>query len=118
MSLEGLPEEPRTRSGAMYAGEPTSAPVPVRVESPSVAAIPKSVSRTCPSRPSSTLPGLISRCSTPAECAAASASTRVRPIAATCAGGSGPCARMTSPRLSAFTSSMTIQWRSASSATS
>ncbi len=54
---------PRARSGAMYAGEPSSRPVLVMLASPAVEAMPKSVSTTRPGRPptsgpSRTLPGL------------------------------------------------------------
>lgn len=37
---------PSTRSGAMYSGEPTKPPVSVRLVSPSIWAMPKSVSTT------------------------------------------------------------------------
>src|SRR6185295_14824824 len=54
---------------------------------------PKSVSLTRPSVPMRTLPGLTSRCTTPAACAAASPSATSRPIAATRTGRSGPFSR-------------------------
>ena len=61
---------PRARSGEMYDGAPTSMPVEVTDGSPSIWAMPKSVSTTRPSSAISTLDGFTSRCRMPASCAA------------------------------------------------
>ena len=85
------PDAPsRARSGAMYAGEPSTRPVRVTFGSPGSVARPKSVSTTRPSSPSSTLPGLTSRCSTPAWCAALSAPSTPSPISAARRTETGP----------------------------
>ncbi len=101
----------------MYAGEPMSSPVCVIVTSPSMAAMPKSVSTTR-SEVSSTLPGLMSRCRIPAACACRTASSTRMPISAAWITGSGPLWRTACSRDQARTSSITIQGRPSSSTTS
>jgi hypothetical protein len=56
-------------------------------------ASPKSDSPTMPYRLTRMFPGLMSRCSTPAACAAASASLSFTPMSRTLAGPAGPCLR-------------------------
>ncbi|PSK48316.1 hypothetical protein B0E38_06268 [Streptomyces sp. 111WW2] len=85
---------------------------------PSTLAIPKSVSTTRPSFASSTLAGFTSRCSTPAACAARSAASTSAPISAARRGSNGPSASSRSARDSPRTSSITIQGRPPSVATS
>src|SRR3954463_15443972 len=70
----------------MYAGDPRSSPVEVIEGSPAVDAMPKSVRVTRPSSPTITFPGLTSRWTMPAACAASRASSRQRPISAARAG--------------------------------
>jgi hypothetical protein len=72
----------RIRSGARNPGDPITTPAWVSDGSPSAVAIPKSVSTVRPPGQSSTLLGFTSRCSTPAACAAASASSSCLPTAA------------------------------------
>lgn len=98
--------------------EPTSSPVLVIVESPSIAAIPKSVSSTCPSRARSTLPGFTSRCSTPALCAARRALRTWRPILAASRGAISPLSLAASASDGPSTYCMTIQGRLSYSTTS
>ena len=69
---------------------PAIRPVRVSCTSSTARETPKSVSLTRPSSAISTLPGLTSRCTTPAACAAASPSATCRPISATTRGSSGP----------------------------
>ncbi len=107
----------RACSGATYAGDPMIAPAWVSVSSPATVAMPKSV-RTARPGAISTFPGLTSRCTTPAACAAPSASSRSSPIAATRAGGSGPSREMTLSSPSARTRRITIHGRPSSSTTS
>ncbi len=95
-----------------------TSPVMVSAELPSTLAIPKSVSTTRPSFDSSTLAGFTSRCSTPAACAARSAASTSAPISAARSGANGPSASSRSARDSPRTSSITIQGRSPSVATS
>jgi hypothetical protein len=85
----------------MYEGEPISAPCVVRLESPVVVAMPKSVRQARPARSTRTFAGLTSRCTMPASCAASSTSSTSRPMRATAAGGSGPCPSSISCRLRA-----------------
>ena len=74
----GPPDRGAAR-GARKAGVPTIPPVLVIAVSCLIAAMPKSVSTTRPSSASSTFPGLTSRCSTPAACAARSAPSTCSP---------------------------------------
>ena len=121
---EGGPAcSPAARSGGMYAGEPSSRPVLVSEESPSVVAMPKSVSTGRSGRPSaagasSTLDGLTSRCRIPRACAASRALSSARPTRATRSTGSGPSSATTCARVGASTSSITSQGRPPSSTTS
>ena len=69
---------------------PAISPVRVSCTSSTARETPKSVSLTRPSSAMSTLPGFTSRCTTPAEWAAASPSATCCPMAATSAGGSRP----------------------------
>lgn len=61
-----------------------------------IEASPKSESPTMPNRLTSMFAGLMSRCSTPEACAAASASASRMPMSRTCAAGIGPCLRSAS----------------------
>lgn len=108
---------PRTRSGEMYSGEPTNAPVSVSCCSPSTWAIPKSVRTTRSPVPSMTLSGLTSRCRMPIAWAAISASRTARPIRAASRGSRVPSWRR-SPSDGPRTSSMTIHGLPSSTATS
>lgn len=81
---------PSTRSGEMNSGEPTKAPVSVSPCWPSTWAMPKSLSTTRSPRPSRTLSGFTSRCSTPASWAALSAFSTSSPILAASRGSSVP----------------------------
>ena len=92
----------------MYAGEPSTMPVRVTFGSPGMVARPKSVSTTRPSSPSSTLPGLTSRCMMPALCAAFSAFSTPRPISTAFAADTGPSSAMVSCNDFDATYSMTI----------
>ncbi len=72
-SAAGLAEAPAARSGAMYAGVPAIASAPVARADPAArmsTASPKSVILTWPSPVTIRFPGLISRCTSPAVCAA------------------------------------------------
>lgn len=109
---------PRIRSGAMKSMEPTISPVCVSVDVPAVCAMPKSVRTTRPPAPSRTLPGLMSRCRTPAACAARTAAIMPRPIRAASSGGRVRPPLRKSPRVGAGTYSMTMQGRPSSSTTS
>ena len=75
----GVAAAPRTRSGAVKPGVPTTMPAWVMPGSSANVAMPKSVSTVRPSSVTSTLLGLTSRCSTPAACALASAPTQAGP---------------------------------------
>jgi hypothetical protein len=79
---------------------------------------PKSVSTTRPFSPISTLPGLMSRCSTPTRLAAFNAESIATPMRATSRTGSGPSSRMISSSDRDCTYSMTIHGRIGSSTTS
>lgn len=114
----GCGGRPRTRSGEMYAGDPTSRPVLVRLASSLPRAIPKSVRVARPPGCRITLLGLTSRWITPASCAAARASAIDTPICAVRCGDSGPSSRSTSDKVRPSTSSMTMQGRPLSSTTS
>ncbi len=90
MSDAGPTAPPRNCSGAIQPGVPTSIPTWVCARATSRArAMPKSITRG-PDSDSSTLPGLRSRCTTPAACTAASAAAT--PSATPCRvdGSSGP----------------------------
>lgn len=108
---------PRTRSGAMNSGEPTKPPVSVRLVSPSIWAMPKSVRTTRSWRPSITLSGFTSRCRTPAACAASRAPSTSRPILAASRAPSVP-SWSASPSVRPCTNSMTIHGCPSSTATS
>ena len=87
-----ISRSPVACSGLMNAGVPTAIPVIVRREPPSSArAIPKSVTVARPVSASiNTLSGLMSRCTTPDECAYASASaTCIRILSTNAMGGRG-----------------------------
>ncbi len=90
----------------------------VMAEEPSRLAIPKSLSTTRPSLAISTLAGLTSRCSTPESCAERNAARTCSPMCAARCGGIGPSASSTSASESPRTSSITIQGRPSSEATS
>ncbi|ANZ37678.1 hypothetical protein BBK82_18080 [Lentzea guizhouensis] len=97
---------------------PASMPVAVTVTSPVAREMPKSVILTVPSSPSRTLPGLMSRCTMPALCAAASAEATCMPIEATSRGGSVPRSDRTADRLFDGRYSITSHGWPSSSATS
>ncbi len=113
-SDQGPASVPTARSGGRKLGEPVTMPVWVSEASPSTVAMPKSVSTARPSGVSRTLLGLTSRCRIPARWAVCSAESTWRPMAATWGTGNVPTS--SSPR--ALTSSMMIQGRPSSSATS
>ena len=94
------------------------APCVVRLESPVVVAMPKSVRWAWPFRSTSTLLGLTSRCTIPASWAASRAASRSRPIVTTAPGDSGPSVSRISCRLRAETCSITSQGLPPSSTTS
>src|SRR5690625_4663436 len=108
-SLRCSASPPSRRSGAMYSGEPTSAPVRVMLGPPSMVAIPKSVSTTRSSEAIMMLPGLMSRCRTPTSLAWCTARSRESPIRATRAGSRAPSRSSSSFREPPSTSSMTTQ---------
>jgi hypothetical protein len=90
-SEAGPAPRPDMRSGAVYSGEPTKAPVSLMVPLSGIRAIPKSVSATRPvSRSISTFAGLTSRCWMSWPWAALSAPATALPILAASRGGSGP----------------------------
>ncbi|PRX44525.1 hypothetical protein B0I33_11133 [Prauserella shujinwangii] len=82
---------------------------PARVTDTSSAAceMPKSTIFATPSSVIRMLPGLMSRCTIPAACAAASAPATCAPMFATTSGASGPCSASRSARLRAGRYSMT-----------
>ena len=80
----------------------------VTLGSPGTVARPQSVSTTRPSSASSTLPGLMSRCTTPRRWAARNAPSMPSPMSATRAGGSGPSSARTSCNERLATYSITI----------
>ncbi len=98
---------PNTRSGAMYSGDPTKPPVSVRLVSPSICAMPKSVRTTRSWRPSRTLSGFTSRCRTPAAWAASRAPSTWRPMRAASRASRVPSCNA-SPSERPVTSSITI----------
>ena len=82
---------PSMISGAMWAGEPTSAPVIVIRSSVSRSlAMPKSISLSTPSSRTMTFSGFRSRWMTPSSCACASAAASSWMIIAASSGGSRP----------------------------
>ena len=83
------PDFPLTCSGAMNPGDPMLIPVRVTDVASSVCAMPKSITFG-PSAVSSTLPGLRSRCTTPAAWMAASASASPAARLASIPGPNGP----------------------------
>ncbi len=118
-SAAGPPSSPCNRSGAVNSGEPRNAPASVSVASPSIRAMPKSVStQRSLARSQSTLAGLTSRCRTPMACAAQSASSTARPIRAASRGGSGPSPAIRAASEAPSTSSITIHGRPSCSTTS
>ncbi len=92
-SLAGVAEAPATRSGARYAGVPTSIPVRVTGADPAMWAMPKSVTFTWPSLATSRLPGLTSRCTKPAWCATCSAAATWATRSIVRLASSGPAAQ-------------------------
>jgi hypothetical protein len=87
---------------------PITAPVCVSASVASARAMPKSVTFTSRSAVMSTLPGLMSRCTTPLRCAKASAAAMSAPIWAAWRGFSGPFALSTSRSERPCTYSMTM----------
>ena len=90
-SLGAPTRVPSACSGDMNEGVPTIIPVEVIAVFSSAREIPKSITRG-PSRASSTLAGFRSRCTSPAEWTACSASTRPPASRHTAAVGNGPAA--------------------------
>ncbi len=113
-SPAGVVPPDSSRSGGMYSGEPISVPVRVIAVPPSTVAMPKSVMTTRSPPSTITLPGLMSRCTTPARCAACSPSSSPRASRAARAGGGGPSARSSSsserPRSSSITTHGVPPW--------
>jgi hypothetical protein len=93
-------------------------PVAVTVTSPVAREMPKSVILTVPSSLSSTLAGLMSRCTIPAACAATSAVATCVPIRAASCGASVPRSERTIARLFDGRYSMTSHGSPSCSATS
>ncbi len=89
-SLAAVPQPPEMRSGAMYKAVPMTMPGAVIGAEPAACAIPKSVSFTRPSELSSMLPGLMSRCTRRARCAAASPSAACARMSQATSASSGP----------------------------
>ncbi len=79
-------------SGARYPGVPTSWPVLVTGAESAARAMPKSVIFTTPPGASSRLPGLMSRCTSPARCAACRPDAVWAMMSRLRAGSSGPAA--------------------------
>ena len=100
---------PSACSGDMYAEVPSTVAVCVSEWLSSARAIPKSSTFTCPSGVTMMLPGLMSRWTIPAACAALSASATCAAIRAARAGSSGPSSRRMSARLRPGTSSITMK---------
>jgi hypothetical protein len=97
-------------SGLMYDGVPTVAPVIVKPVRSVTLAMPKSVTMALPSPSSSTLAGLMSRCTTPRRCAYSSALAICASHALTTETGSGPQRRMTASSEPCSTKSSTKKW--------
>ena len=93
----------------MYAGVPRSTLADVSraaSEGSKPSASPKSSTRTPPSRQRNTLPGLTSRCTSPARWATSRPRATAEPIRATSSGGSAPTRRMRASRSSPSSSSI------------
>ena len=94
MSLRASTGSPCACSGEKYAGVPITEEVCGAVASDCSRAIPKSMTLTAPSRVTITLAGLMSRCTMPWACAAASAPAILSPSSTACIGvGLPPPAR-------------------------
>ncbi len=104
-------------SGDMKGGVPIIRPVVVRLWWSAARDMPKSMTRG-PSSVIRTLPGLRSRCTSPARWMSRSASVRPSPSARSSRPLSGPSFSTTSARLSAGTYSVAIHGRSASGSAS
>ena len=99
---------PDACSGETYAAVPTTVMVCVSAPDPSARAMPKSRTRVRPSSAMRMLPGVMSRWTTPARCAASNASQTSAAMPTQRATGSGPSALRTSRRVRPRTSSMTM----------
>ncbi len=117
-SEAGVALPPRTRSGAVNPGVPTTMSACVMPGSSANVAMPKSLSTARPSAEISTLLGFTSRCSTPAACAVSRALSSRAPSSAACSGGSGPSSAMTCSRDRPPMNSMMIHGLPSSSTTS
>ncbi len=112
------PRAPAATSGARYAGDPVTMPVCVRAGSVAIRAMPKSVSFTWPARSTMMFDGLTSRCTIPAECAAARAPAAWASRGAASSGESGPRSRTRRPRSTPSTYSITSHQESSSTTAS
>ncbi len=103
-------DSPRACSGEKYEAVPTIAEVSAIVaeESAIARAMPKSMTFTWPEAVSMMLPGLMSRCTTPARCEYSSAVSTWAMIRHASAGSRGPSARMSLSRRPS-TCSMTMK---------
>ena len=105
MSVAGSEGVPSRRSGATYAGVPNVSPSSSSSGAPTRVAMPKSSTFT-PIVVSMMLPGVMSRCTKPIRCAAASASATCAQTSSASGQGSGPAVSRRS-RDSPASSSMT-----------
>jgi len=90
MSAAAVGSSPRKVSGEANAGVSASRDVDCPPSAAMIDASPKSDRQTRPYRLTRMFAGLMSRCSTPAACAAARASEILIPMSRTCAGLIGP----------------------------
>jgi hypothetical protein len=106
MSDAGSVTSSSRRSGATYAGVPSTSPSgSVEPDVPIAAAMPKSTTLT-PAGVTITLAGLMSRCTSPSACAAASAADTSAPTRIANRGGTGPASSRSCsvpPRTSSIT---------------
>jgi hypothetical protein len=96
MSATAVGSSPRKLSGAENAGVSASRDAVCSPPAAMMDASPKSDSPTMPKRFTRMFAGLMSRCSTPAWCAAASPSAIFIPMSRTCPAGMGPFLRSAS----------------------
>src|SRR6266567_5483246 len=111
MSAAAVTRLPASCSGAMYAGVPTATwPERPVVVIPGTVASPKSIT-TGPSGPSTTLPGLKSRCTIPTACTAPSAVSVATAMRSSAEPERGPSCSTTSTSDSPLTYSLTMKGR-------
>ncbi|PSK61500.1 hypothetical protein B0E53_06598 [Micromonospora sp. MH33] len=87
--MAGWAGAPSSRSGATYAGVPKVPPSSSSSGAPTRVAMPKS-STLAPTRVIITFDGVMSRCTMPSRCAAATASATCAPVSTAAGQGSGP----------------------------